>query len=136
MAVIKGIAGIILIIACVAIYHNTNSFETKGRIIYIVVGMILMYFVTSVLCYINLKGVEIKNEQALHDILSVVKMIFTPLNAMVMLSLIGNTLGKAKDQVIDTDKAGKRLLILAIVFIIILIFETNYIGHFIKGLLA
>ena len=61
MTVIKVIAFIIFIIACIAIYHNTNSYEPKKRILFIVVGMVLMYGITSLMCTTNLNGIQIKN---------------------------------------------------------------------------
>ena len=64
------------------------------------------------------------------------KWIFTPINALISLCSIGNTLGKAKDQEITTDKAGKRLVIIAIALIIIFIFESSYIKNFITTLLG
>lgn len=36
----------------------------------------------------------------------------------------------------DTEKAGKRLIIILIAFVIVLIFETNYIGSFMQGALS
>lgn len=136
MTLIKIIAFVIFVIACVTIYHNTNSFEPKRRILYIIIGMIIMYGVTSLICAIDTSGVQVENEQALNDTVSVIKMIFTPLNAMIILSSIGNTFGKAKDQYITTEKAGKRLLIILIATIVILVFETNYIKDFITGVLG
>ena len=136
MTLIKIIAFVIFVIACVTIYHNTNSFEPKRRILYIIIGMIIMYGVTSLICAIDTSGVQVENEQALNDTVSVIKMIFTPLNAMIILSIIGNTFGKAKDQYITTEKAGKRLLIILIATIVILVFETNYIKDFITGVLG
>ena len=136
MTVIKVIAFIIFVIACIAIYHNTNSYEPKKRILFIVVGMVLMYGITSLMCTTNLNGIQVKNGQAVEDTVSVMKWIFTPINALISLCSIGNTLGKAKDQEITTDKAGKRLVIIAIALIIIFIFESSYIKNFITTLLG
>ena len=136
MTLIKIIAFVIFVIACVTIYHNTNSFEPKKRILYIIIGMIIMYGITSLICAIDTSGIQVENEQALNDTIGVIKMIFTPINAMVVLSSLGNTFGKAKDQYITTDKAGKRLVIILIAFIVIVIFEINYIKDFITGVLG
>jgi len=97
--------------------------------------MLIMYFITSIICAVDLKGINV-NEKAIDETIGVVKMIFTPLNAMIALASIGNTFGKVKDKVLDTDKAGKRLIIILIAFIVILVFETNYIRHFINGTLS
>lgn len=95
-----------------------------------------MYALTAMICNLNTKGIQVKSEAALADTVSVMKLIFTPINAMIVLSTLGNTFGKAKDQVIDAGQAGKRIIILLVLFILILVFETNYIGSFIQGLLG
>ena len=56
---------------------------------------------------------------------------------MVLLYLpaFGNLFSKVKDNTIDTKKASKRFMILLIVLILIIVFETNYIGEFITTIL-
>lgn len=136
MTIIKIIALVIFLIACIAIYHNTNSFEPKKRILYIIIGMIIMYVITSIICSIDMSGIQVENEQAIKDTLMVIKIIFTPINAMVILSSLGNTMGKVKDKELTLEKASKRLIIILIAIIIILVFETNYIRNFITGVLG
>lgn len=94
-----------------------------------------MYILTSIICMVKSRGVTVQNADAMKEILNVLKMIFTPINAIIILAPLGNLFGKVKDKVIDTEKAKKRLIILLIAFIVILIFETNYIGDFITNLL-
>ncbi len=136
MTIIKIIAFVIFVISCVTIYHNTNAFEPIKRIIYILVGMAVMYVITTVICSVKTSGMIVENEAALKETVNVMKIIFIPINAMIGLSAIGNVLGKLKDKVIDIGKAKKRLIIILIVFIAILIFEANYIGNFITDLLG
>lgn len=95
-----------------------------------------MYFIISMICNISSSKLVVENEQALKDVLMVVKLIFTPVNTMLLLAPIGNVFGKLKDQTITTDKGGKRLVIILIVFIVIFVFETKYIGSFINTLLG
>ncbi len=136
MTIIKLIALIIFIISCVTIYHNTNSFEPKKRILYIVVGMLIMYGLTCILCVLKSNGIKINNTEAINNTLGVIKMIFTPINAIILLAPLGNIVGKAYDKEIETESAGKRILALLIIFVIIIVFETNYIGNFITNLLG
>lgn len=136
MIVIRLIALIIFVISCVTIYHNTNSFGTNKRILYIVIGMLVMFGITSIICAIKSSGIKVNNQDAINDTLGVIKMIFTPINALIFLAPLGNIVGKAKDKIITTESAGKRILILLIVFVIIVIFEANYIGSFITNLLG
>lgn len=136
MTVIRIIAFVIFVISCVTIYHNTNSFEPIKRIIYIALGMVVMFVITTVICNIKISGITIENEEALKETVNVMKIIFIPINAMIGLSPIGNVLGKLKDKVIELEKAKKRLIIILVIFVLMLIFEANYIGNFITDLLG
>ena len=136
MIIIKLIALIVFIISCVTIYHNTNSFEPKKRILYIVIGMAIMFGITSIICVLKSSGIKTNNTAAINDTLGVIKMIFTPINALIFLAPLGNIIGKAKDNVITTNIAGKGILVLLVIFAIIIIFETSYIGSFISNLLG
>ncbi len=136
MTVIKVIAFVIFVISCVTIYHNANSFEPIKRIIYIVAGMLIMYLITTVICNIKTSGIVVQSEEALKDTVHVLKIIFVPINAMIGTSVLCNILGKLKDKIIDIEKAKKRLIIFLIIFVLILIFEANYIGNFITDLLG
>ena len=136
MTVIRLIAFAIFIISCIVIYHNTNSFEPKRRIIYIAVGMVIMYIITIIICNIATSKIEPIYKDILKDILHVIKIIFTPVNAMIVVSLIGKTLGKVKDGALAKDKAKNRLIAILVAFILILIYETNYIGNFAEEILG
>jgi len=139
IVVTKIIAFIIFGISFVTIYHNTNSYEPSKRIIYIIVGTLIMYLLTSMIFGLDTKGIDVKNEAAVNDTLKLMgamKLIFTPINSMVLLASIGNIFGKVKDKVYGTDKAGKKFIIVLVIFVILLIFEKSYIGDFISGLLG
>jgi len=100
MTVVGLISFVIFAIACVTIYHNTNSYEPSKRIIYIIIGTVIIYVVTAMICGMDAKGVDTRSEEALNDTVTVMELIFTPVNALIILSLLGNTFGKIKDQVI------------------------------------
>ena len=95
-----------------------------------------MYIITAIICNIDANEITVKSEAALDEVLTVLKLIFTPINAMVLLASLGNVFGKVKDKVYGTDKAGKRVIIIIAVFILLIIFEKSYIGDFIRGLLG
>ena len=136
MTIIKIIALVIFVISCVTIYHNTNSFEPKKRILYIIIGMVIMYGITCIICALKSDGIKTTNTAAINDTLGVIKMIFTPINAIIFLAPLGNIFGKTRDNIITTTIAVRRLLILLVFFVIIIISETNYIGSFISNLLG
>lgn len=136
MTVVKIIAFIVFAISCAVIYHNTNSYEPAKRIGYIAVGTIIMYIVTSIVGSIATSGINVKSDLALKDILVSMQLLFTPINSMIVFATLGNIFGKLKDKAIDTDKAGKRIIIMIAVFIVLLIIEASYIGGFTTDMLG
>lgn len=136
MTVIKVIAFIVFAISCAVIYHNTNSYEPVKRIGYIVIATIVMYIVTSIASNIATSGINVKSELALKDALLAMKLLFTPINSMIVFATLGNIFGKLKDNVIGMDKAGTRVIIMLVIFIIMLVIEASYIGGFVKDILV
>lgn len=59
-----------------------------------------MYGITSIICTMNAKGISSSKAVALNDVESVLRLIFTPINSLIVLSLLGNTFGKVKDNII------------------------------------
>ena len=55
---------------------------------------------------------------------------------MIVLATLGNVFGKLKDRAIETDKAGKVILIMMIILIVVLVVESNYVGGFVHSLLV
>ena len=65
-----------------------------------------MYFITSIICTMNGKWISSNKVSALNDVESVLNLIFTPINSLIVLSLLGNTFGKVKDNVIRNRQSG------------------------------
>ena len=96
MAIITMIAAVIFIISCITIYHNTNSFEPKQRVIYIALGMAVMYLLTTLICSIKSSGIRVENQEAINQTLNVIKMIFTPINGIIILASLRQLIWKSK----------------------------------------
>ena len=136
MDFIKVIALIVFAISCMTIYHSTNSFEPRKRIIYIIIGMAIMFGIVSIMCAMKSDLIKTTDETLINNALTVIKIFITPINAIILLVPLGRTLCKAYDEVITTGSATKRIGILLVAFFIVLIFELGYIGNFISNLLG
>lgn len=136
MIIIAIISIIIYTVAIVSIYYNINQFDNKQKLIYIIVGIILVLILTSVLSniismQINIGTSEQKNITKITSIL-----IFSPINCIITLPIVGNTLSKYKEEVIDYTKMKKRFILCGILLIILIIVEFGYIKNFQIGLLS
>lgn len=136
MTVIKIIAFVVFAISCAVIYHNTNSYEPAKRVGYIVIATIVMYIVTAIVGNIATSGINVKSELALKDALLAMKLLFTPINSMIVFGSLGNIFGKLKENTIGTDKAGTRVIIMLVALVIMLVIEASIIGGFVKDILV
>ncbi|MCI8519690.1 MAG: hypothetical protein HFJ51_06620 [Clostridia bacterium] len=95
-----------------------------------------MYFVTSIVGSAATSGINVKSDLALRDALVSMQLLFTPINSMIVFGVLGNIFGKLKDKAIEADKAGKRVIIMLAIFIVILVIEASYIGGFVRDILG
>lgn len=97
--------------------------------------MLIMYIVTTIIFTIASRGIQSEKQASINKMLNTIKMIFTPLNAMIVCAPLGNIIGKAKEKEINMQKTKRRLIILLVAIIVIFAFEVNYISNFANNLL-
>lgn len=128
MIVLIVIITIILYIVLAAFtLHNLNFItDNKNKIAYIVVGLIIMFIVTLIIFNISASGVKYENNNMLDNVRSMLLAVFVPVNGIITIPYFANTLSKYRSNEITQDKFKKRVIILAIIFIVIIIFECSY----------
>lgn len=142
MFFIAMISIIIYIIAIIAIYHNIYNFNKLNKIKFIIIGCIIMLVITVILVSISSNKLEVPDKEfkAYEECLSITKttsiLLFAPINAIISLPYIGNVLNKYTEDRIKEEQLKKRFLILAIILVIVGIFEISYIKDFQIGLLS
>ena len=126
MLLISTISIIIYIIAGVMIYHNIYNYDKLSKIKLITIGFILTLIVTVIMCFISTSqisvDVEATNNQDIYFLnpnmdgvnskhISIIRnitiLIFSPINAIISLPYIYNTLNKYKDKKIDKGRIKK-----------------------------
>lgn len=136
MIIIAIISIIIYTVAIISIYYNINQFDNKQKLIYITVGIVLVSILTLVLCNIISMQINIgtNDQKSITKITST--LIFSPINCIIILPIIGNTLSKYKEEVINYIRIRKRFILCSILLIILVIAEFGYIKQFQIGLLS
>lgn len=136
MIIIAIISIIIYIVAIVAIYYNINELDKNQKIIFIIVGIIVVLILTTIICSITSSQIKIGNKEQIKITKTTAILIFSPINAIIFLPFVGNTLNKYKEENIDNEKIKKRLILLGVLVIIVMMIELGYIKDFQNGLLA
>ncbi len=126
---------IIYIIATIMIYHNVYNFEKTNKIKFIVLGIIVTFIITVIICSISSNGIH-SNDNYLATAKNIAILLFSPINLIIALPYIGNVLNKYKEKRINESSLKKRFLILFVIFVIVIIFEIGYIKNFEIGLIT
>ena len=124
---------ILYIVAIVMTYHNVYNLEKINRIKLIVLGFISTFIITLIVCMISSSSI---NSEYLPMVKKMTILLFSPINAIIILPYTGNILNKYKEKKIDKKILKKKFLILVMILVIIFIFEIGYIKDFENGLIT
>lgn len=134
MVLIFLISLVIYIIATIMIYHNLYNYNKSEKIKIIVIGYITTFILTLILCNISSRGIN-TNSSYLSIIKNTSILLFSPINLIISLPYVCNSINKYKEERINIEQLKMKLVIFAILLIILLIFEVGYIKDFQTGLL-
>ena len=127
MTIIILVAIVIYAILIMWIWKSLGYIEKSKKILYIAVGLLIMYIITLIIFNISKNGITYQNIESEKIVRNVLVLIFTSLNGMITLPYIGRLLNKVNEDEITKKAFSKKVLILIIVFIVCLIFECGYL---------
>ena len=117
-------------------WNNTKDFEeTSRRVIFIVVGIILIAIVTLIYFTISKVGITYPKVEMVKQVRKMVVLLFTPINGFLSLPHIASLKMKIKLKTEDEEKLKKKILIFGIVFIVATIVEIIYMKDFQNGII-
>lgn len=129
MLFIAVISIILYIVSFLVIYYNVNNFEKNKKVTFLIIGSIIMFILTYILC--TFTSAKIDFAKKLVDITKITAiLIFAPLNSIIFLAPIGNTISKLKNNEIKEGKLVRRIILIAVIAIVTILLEFNYINNF------
>lgn len=119
----------IILFAVLGVYtwQKLGNIEKKTKIIYIVVGLLIVAFITLILFNISSANIEYEKIEMKNDIRKMLVLIFTPVNALFLMPSFAKILNEIKNDEIEKEKLKFRILKILIIFVIVLIIEYNYL---------
>ena len=119
----------ILYLALMAItISNMKLFEIKNKVAFIIIGFIINFIATLIV--INIANISAKNAEATSFIKNVDLFIFTAVNGIITMPTIAKYMNNYKMKIIEKNVFSRKILTIAVIFIIVLVIEVSYI----KGL--
>lgn len=126
---------VIYTVGIVAIYYSVPLLEKNKKIQLIVIGVIATLIITMIICAITTGGIDGYKKEMINATKNTAILIFAPINLIVLIPYIGNSLNKLKDEKINEEALKKRFIIAIILLIVLVIIELGYIKNFQIGLL-
>lgn len=128
------IALIIYFVLIAWTWQSLGFIEKNKKVVFIIVGIIIMYAITWIIYQITKVGVEYPNEEMKNSIQNILVAIFTGINGMIVMPQIGKMLDKINEDEMEKQEFTKKLIILMIVFVISIIIEIGYMKDTQQGI--
>ena len=113
------ITAIIIYLVLIAWTWQSLAFMDKiKKVIFIVIGIIFMYVTTLFVFQMTKGGITYENPEMQKGIQNILVAVFTGINGIIIMPQIARIWDKMQEE--------ERIIILIIVFIVCLIFESNY----------
>lgn len=119
----------IILFAVLGVYtwQRLGNIEKKTKIIYIVLGLLIVAFITLILFNISSANIDYEKIEMKNDIRKMLVLVFTPINALFLMPSFAKILNEIKNNEIEKEKLKFRILKILIIFVIVLIIEYNYL---------
>ena len=135
MTIIVIIAIVIYAILVTWCWHNLGRIEKSKKIIYIIIGMIIIFIITNIVYSISKADVSYPEEKIECTVRNTLLLVFTALNGLIVMPYIAKQLDRIREKEIEKEKFTKKMVLLLIVFILCLILESGYLKDTQLGIL-
>ena len=135
MTIIVIISIVIYAILVTWCWHNLGRIEKSKKIIYIIIGSIIIFIITNIVYSISKADVSYPEEQIEGTVRNTLLLVFTALNGLIVMPYIEKQLNRIREKEIEKEKFTKKMVLLLIVFILCLILESGYLKDTQLGIL-
>lgn len=136
MALVYFIAIGIMIVLFFWTKNNIKSIEDTNLVIKMVSIVIIGVIIATLIIFaISKIGINYQNKQIYKEVKKVALMLFIPINALISLPQIAKIVGDIEAKQTENEKIKKRIIIIAVLIIIAIIFEIGYLKDFQNGII-
>lgn len=116
-------------------WQSLGFIEKNKKVAFIIIGIILMYVITLIIFHMSKDGINYQSIDIQNKIQNVIVAIFTGINGIIVMPQVGKLLNRINEDEIKKETLKKRIIILTIIFILCLIFESEYMKDTQEGIL-
>lgn len=135
MTIIMIAAIFIFIISIVWIWHNLGNIEKPRKILFIFIGLLIMYLITVLLYHLSSSDITYPSEEVQKTVSNTLILVFTGLNSLILLPFTANVFDKILEEEIEKNQAQKRFIVILIIFLVCIFVETGYLKDTQEGII-
>lgn len=135
MPIIILVTVILFLVVIAWTWTNLGKIEKKKKIVIIVISIIITYVITLITFLISKTGINYENQNMANDVQNLLVAVFTAINGLIVIQYVAKIFGKINNNEIDKKTAQKKLIIIAIIFLICIIIEASYLKDIQNGIL-
>ena len=135
MTIIMIAAVFIFIISIVWIWHNLGNIEKPRKILFILIGLLIIYLITVLLYHLSSSDITYPSEEVQKTVSNTLILVFTGLNSLILLPFTANVFDKILEEEIEKNQAQKRFIVILIIFLVCIFVETGYLKDTQEGII-
>ena len=136
MSLINFIIVVLFIIYIVCAWNSTKEYENiLIRISFVFVGTLFIAMLTFVLFLISKIGVEYPKKEMIGEVRRIILLSFIPINGFLILTQSASIFAQAKSGMVSKEDMQKKIKRLAIIFIVLIVFEAIYFKNIQNGMI-
>lgn len=124
MTIIMIFIVILNVVAIALTYYCLENMDNKEKIVFIAVGMAVIYVLTSFVYWISTK--DMGAQDIVKQSKDLIIYMFVPVNTILVLPILAKSYRRYKSGRLKTNQLRNRIVLLAIFLFIILIIECSY----------
>lgn len=135
MPVIIIITIAILLILIELTWKSLEDLEKNQKIIFILVWLIITFIITLIIFNISKSAVNYNSKDMIKSVQNILVSVFTALNGLVFIVPVARIYMKIKNKDSNISKIKINIIVMIILFILVIIFETNYFENIQDGII-
>lgn len=135
MPIIIFITIAILLILIELTWKSLEDLEKSQKIIFILIGLIITFIITLIIFNISKSAVNYNSKDMIKSVQNILVSVFTALNGLIFIVPVARTYMKIKNKDSNISKIKISMITIIILFILVMIFETNYLKNIQNGII-
>ena len=135
MVLVGTITIVIYIILIAWTWQSLGSIENNKKLIYLVIGLFMIYGLTFLTFQISKSGITYENKEIESSIQTLLVIIFSGINGVILMPLMAKILDKMNENEIEKEQVKKRIIFWLMIGLVCLIFESSYMKDTQKGIM-